>query len=76
MLVTSQNTIIIKILELFFKVIFQIFIELRDGMMEHKNIGKVAVVVAQQIESQARNYWSIMSKIAPGLNIQLSNPKW
>ena len=52
------------------------FLGLRDGMMEHKAIPKIAVVVAQQIEQQAKSYWKKMDNIAPGLNINLGNPKW
>ena len=45
-------------------------------MMEHKNIPKIAIVVARQIIQQGKFYWDKIKRIAPSLNIQLGEPKW
>ena len=44
--------------------------------MEHKNIPKIAIVVARQILQQGKFYWDKMKRIAPSLNIALGEPKW
>ena len=45
-------------------------------MMEHKEIPKIAIVVARQIMPQGKVYWEKLRRIAPSLNIGLGEARW
>ena len=57
-------------------IIYYFFVALKEGMLEDKDIQKVAIVVPRQFYDQAYNFWRKCREIAPSLNVHLSDPFW
>ena len=52
------------------------FSALKEGMLEQKQIQKVAVVVPSQCNNQATQFWRKLRELSASLNIQIGEPFW